>query len=221
MTKSMEETLSKVNVQAAHITELRRDITAQQERMEIWPKPQVKYASKKDNETKPRDPTPNANITHEIATVTPRERTPPIYENTLAGRLRLRMNPNLAPDPIPLYITGLRRMTEDKGKDEEELINDLRENLPKKAVLGLSFVGGSVLEILTDRSKAQETLSTLTRIPGIRELKNFDIFADAMKKSKASSRSCPRHEKRLGNRCPYAEMRQCSNHSGLSLAHVV
>ncbi len=64
-------------------------------------------------------------------------------------------------------------MTEDKGKDEEELINDLRENLPKKAVLGLSFVGGSVLEILTDRSKAQETLSTLTRIPGIRELKKF------------------------------------------------
>ncbi len=56
MAKTMEETLSKVNVQAAHITELRRHITAQQEHMEIWSKPQVKHASKKDNETKPRDP---------------------------------------------------------------------------------------------------------------------------------------------------------------------
>lgn len=57
----------------------------------------------------------------------------------------------------------------------------LRESLPSWALLGLSFVGGSVLEILTDKRLKPRLVATL-KVMNVIEINDFDILGNGTKK---------------------------------------
>jgi len=57
----------------------------------------------------------------------------------------------------------------------------LRESPPSWALLGLSFVGGSVLEVLTDEAQKRRLVNT-KRLLGIHELPDVPMFEDSPKK---------------------------------------
>lgn len=80
------------------------------------------------------------------------------------------------PDPVGVYFKNDRR------GPIGILRRALRESLPAWALLGIGFVGGSVLEVVTDRRMKPRLIATL-HLMGILELPNFDIFTNATKKS--------------------------------------
>ncbi len=57
----------------------------------------------------------------------------------------------------------------------------LRQSLPAWAILGLSFIGGSVLEVLCDCRLQHQLIATL-KIAGIQNIKLFDILNDGLKR---------------------------------------
>lgn len=59
----------------------------------------------------------------------------------------------------------------------------LKECSATWALTGMSFVGASVLEILTNRMLKEGLIATMTLI-GINQVRNFDIFGDALKRTK-------------------------------------
>jgi len=60
----------------------------------------------------------------------------------------------------------------------------LRESLPSWALLGLSFLGGSILEVVTADAQKARLVHTM-RLMGIQELTAFSIFDDSLKKLKS------------------------------------
>ncbi len=54
---------------------------------------------------------------------------------------------------------------------------------PKKAIVNVSFIGGSVVEVLTDSSYKSQTLQELKEAD-LTHIKDFDMFEDSMKKSR-------------------------------------
>lgn len=59
--------------------------------------------------------------------------------------------------------------------------NALRHNLPIWALLGLRFIGGSVLEIIKDARQKPRLVATL-QVIGVREIKEFNVFESAIRK---------------------------------------
>lgn len=74
-----------------------------------------------------------------------------------------------APNLIPVYFLNVKRGT----------INVLRRalwgSLPSWSVVGLSFIGGSVLEVLTDGRHKNRLVATLQGM-GLKEVINFGFF---------------------------------------------
>lgn len=60
-------------------------------------------------------------------------------------------------------------------------LNELRESLVGWAVLGVSFVGEAVLDVVTD-ARIQPHLTVTLKQLGIIKIKNFDIHRVAKKK---------------------------------------
>lgn len=58
----------------------------------------------------------------------------------------------------------------------------LRECLPSWAVLGLGFIGSSVLEIITDARLKSRLIATLNAM-GVQEIPNFDMFYAGLKRA--------------------------------------
>lgn len=79
------------------------------------------------------------------------------------------------PDPVAVYFRGIRRGPLGTVRSA------LRESLPGWALLGLSFVGNSILEIVTDRRQKDHLTATLSKL-GVHEVKEFDIIKQGMKK---------------------------------------
>lgn len=69
--------------------------------------------------------------------------------------------------------------------------NALRQNLPSWAFLGLTFIIGSVLEVITDGRLKQRLVATL-RLLGIREIPDLNIYKPAKKKGGLEIRKTPR-----------------------------
>lgn len=77
--------------------------------------------------------------------------------------------PLVKPTPTVVYFKNVRRGPVGRIRTA------LRECLPSWAILGLDFVGASVLEIVMDGKLKHRTVATL-RMMGIMEIKDFDIL---------------------------------------------
>lgn len=78
------------------------------------------------------------------------------------------------PKVTPLYFKNIKRCRIGGIRAA------LRETLPSWAVLGLSFVGGSILEVLCDEKLQRRLVYTLALV-NIRQVKNFDVLKDGVK----------------------------------------
>lgn len=114
-------------------------------------------------------------------------------------QLRFRVEPV----PEAVYFKNLRR------GPIGSLRRALRKCLPAWAILGLSFVGGSILEIVTDR-RQRDRLVTTMKIMGIIEVPNFVIkkAAKAVEGNGGSGSLDSRNETALVRRLNY-----CIEHS--------
>ena len=81
------------------------------------------------------------------------------------------------PRPTAVYFCNIRRVQ--LGVVRKALRN---MQLPPWALLGLSFIGQSVLEIVCDQSHVAQ-LTVKMKLLGAAEVKNFDMFGDNLKKT--------------------------------------
>lgn len=91
----------------------------------------------------------------------------------------LRQNNSIivqAPNITPVYFKNIRR------GPLGQLRRALRESLPARSVLGLSFIGGPILEVLCDERLQHQFIATL-RIAGIRHIPKFDIVNEGRKRT--------------------------------------
>lgn len=93
-----------------------------------------------------------------------------------AGNLRIDRSP--AVDVV--YVRDIRRAP------LGQIRRSLQHSIPSSALLGLSFIGGSVLEIVTLKSQKDKLVDTL-RLLGIEPMRNFDVMDDALKKQQNTS----------------------------------
>lgn len=91
------------------------------------------------------------------------------------------MRTRMLPKPVAAYFKNVRR------GPIGTLRKALRDCLPAWALLGLCFVGGSVLEIITNQRQKDRLTATL-RMMGISEIPNFDITS-LTKKPQAEGRN--------------------------------
>ena len=80
------------------------------------------------------------------------------------------------PSPTAVYFRKIKRAQ--LGVIRQSLGN---LNLPPWAMLGLSFIGQSVLEVLCDKKQVPQLIVKLTLL-GAQHIKEFDIFAGNLKK---------------------------------------
>lgn len=86
--------------------------------------------------------------------------------------IKQNFKPIAEPRPMAVYFKNIRR-------GHPGVIRAvIREYLPSWALLGLHFIGSSVLEIVTDERLKDRTISTL-KIIGITQIPNFDNLATA------------------------------------------
>ena len=90
------------------------------------------------------------------------------------------------PNIIPLYFKNIRRCR------IGVLRAALRQSLPSWAVIGLSFVGGSILELLCD-SKLEHRVIHMMKVVNIRQVKGFNILTDGVKKETEKDQSHKRN----------------------------
>lgn len=108
---------------------------------------------------------------------------------TIAGRekdgpLKLEVSTaiySLEPEPMTEYFQALQR------GPVGNVINELRECVPTRALLGTMFVGGSVVEIITD-GRLEDRLAATLRMMNIIKNKILDIF-EKPKRQQASERA--------------------------------
>lgn len=81
------------------------------------------------------------------------------------------------PKPPALYFKIVKR------GPLVEIRNALRECLPNWALLGLDFVGSSVMEIITDRQLKDKIVGTLKQL-GMVNVPNLSIFESAVRSRK-------------------------------------
>lgn len=122
-----------------------------------------------------------------------------------ASRCRKTVEPN----PTAVYFKNVRR------GPIGAIRTALRASLPSWALLGIGFIGGSVLEIVTDVRLKTRLVATL-KIMGIDEIRGFDVLSGGIKKGDASdgkkehmTKNLETAIKRLStyvkqNRCEYA-----------------
>lgn len=113
------------------------------------------------------------------------------------------------PSPIAVYFKNVRR------GPIGAIRSALRESLPSWALLGIGFVGGSVLEIVTDNRLKARLIATL-KIMGIEELAKFDVLGGGIRRGTPGSAGSDRTATNLQatirrlsayvqeNRCGYA-----------------
>ncbi|PXF46499.1 hypothetical protein BWQ96_03734 [Gracilariopsis chorda] len=90
----------------------------------------------------------------------------------------LRMN--TAPEVDVVYIKGLKR------SPYGLIRRSLQHSIPRSSLLGLSYIGGSILEIITLKSHKHRLIETL-QLLGLQHMANFSIRDDAMKKQGENS----------------------------------
>lgn len=78
------------------------------------------------------------------------------------------------PQPVAVYFKGIRRGPLGQVRAA------LRQSLANWALLDLSFIGSSVLEIITDKAQRVRLVETLKHL-GLHEIKDFDMIGGAMK----------------------------------------
>lgn len=79
------------------------------------------------------------------------------------------------PTIVPIYFKNIKRCR------IGPLRAALRQILPSWAVLGLSFVGGSILEVLSD-IKLESRVVHLMKVINVRQVRGFNILRDGVKK---------------------------------------
>lgn len=84
------------------------------------------------------------------------------------------------PKPTAVYLKSIRR------GPIGAIQKALRECLISWALLGISLIGGSISEIITD-SRLKDRLVTSLKIMGIVEVRDFDIFEGAKKMAKCQA----------------------------------
>lgn len=94
------------------------------------------------------------------------------------------------PNPTALYFKNVRRGPLGLVR------NALRESLPSWALLGLDFVGASVLEIITDEKLKDRTIATL-KMMGITVIPGFDILEKAASVPKPGETPAERSQRNL------------------------
>lgn len=97
---------------------------------------------------------------------------------------------HLVPDPVGVYFKNMHRGS------IGVIHQTLRECLPNWALLGISFVSASVMEVVTDRSLNQRLFATLVMI-GVKELQNYDIFGEAMMKNNQNTANTKRKKQNM------------------------
>lgn len=83
---------------------------------------------------------------------------------------------SLQPHPTALYFTSIRR------GPIGVLRAALRQSLPSWALLGISFVGGIFLEIITDHQLADRFIAILEMLE-ITMIPNYDIYSQITKRT--------------------------------------
>lgn len=140
---------------------------------------EIKTTEKEERSTRPSwrevvaNPKPANNISEEMLRKIKKMRQALILNKCMETR---------TPKVEAFYFKNIRRSP--LGK----LRAGLRESLPPWALLGLSFVGGSVLEILCDQRLQHQLIATL-KIAGIQNIKSFNIMNDGLKKESAHRKS--------------------------------
>lgn len=81
------------------------------------------------------------------------------------------------PKPCALYFKNIRR------GPLGAIRHALRECLPSWALLGLDFVGSSILELVTGQNLKHRVIATM-RMMGIEEIKDFDVMTSAARSHK-------------------------------------
>lgn len=115
------------------------------------------------------------------------------------------------PNLIPVYFSNVKR------GPINVLRKALRESLPSWSVVGLSFIGGSVLEVLTDR-RLKDRLVTTLQAMGLKEIINFDLFKINYHWKKTDTEKAREDEKRQLERALY-RLKGCLKYSGYGPAH--
>ncbi len=195
----MERTLNKVTVLEAQVRELRRPEKANspwvnQKESSAWQKvlqaPQIPQERRKTRKWPAQEQAQPLRAQSSLAaqevnwSPSPKQfkddRVLPQY--TLKDRLQkkgmIKMRADVDPaDVVPIYLRGLQRTS------EKALVEELRIGMddPENAVMNVSFIGGSVVEVLTNKKCTSSTLMDLKEA-GVTHMKDFNIFGDSIKK---------------------------------------
>lgn len=107
------------------------------------------------------------------------------------------------PDPTAVYFKSIRR------GPIGSIRRALRQSLPSWALLVISFVGGSVLEIVTD-IQLEERLTATLKLMGIEQIRKFDLHGQGKRnKSGMDDHTGSNHNERMVIR----RMKACINTS--------
>lgn len=96
-----------------------------------------------------------------------------------------------------------------------QIRRSLQHGVPASALLGLSFIGGSILEIVTLKSQKQNLVETL-RLLGVQPMPNFCMTDDALKKQTSTLDADSREKENLDR--IIRRMQRCVGNSRNSLA---
>lgn len=84
---------------------------------------------------------------------------------------------NAYPEVDSVYVKGLRR------SPYGAIRRSLQHSLPRSELLGLSYVGGSILETITIKAQ-KANLEEILQLLGLQLLPSFSMTEDALKREK-------------------------------------
>lgn len=122
-----------------------------------------------------------------------REKIPEMLQEkiskTRAFLTRNNLRATQEPKPVALYFKNVKRGPLGMVRKA------LRECLPSWALLGLDFVGNSIMEVVTDNQLAARVITTMKMI-GIIHVPTFDVFEAALRSHKKDD---PNNERKRRN----------------------